>query len=243
MNQRDCPRTRIKICGLTREEDVRAAVAAGADAIGFVCFAGSKRFVRLERAAHLRALVPPFVSTVALFVNARPEDVHAVINQVHPDLLQFHGDETPDDCEQYRHPYLRALRVGAPGLDTADGVAAACAQYANSSASAAGWFAGCFAGCLFDSYTPAYGGSGQTFDHALLARVPATHPVVLAGGLTVENVAATVQRLRPWAVDVSSGVEIAPGVKSADKIRAFVAAVRAADAGIKSSPRTLPPHA
>jgi len=215
------PRTRIKICGLTREEDVRAAVAAGADAIGFVCFPGSKRFVRLEHAAQLRALVPPFVSTVALFVNARPEDVHAVMDQVHPDLLQFHGDETPDECEQYRHPYLRALRVGSPGLDTADGVAAACAQYA----CAGGWLAA----CLFDSYTPAYGGSGQTFDHTLLARVPATHPVVLAGGLTVENVAATVQGLRPWAVDVSSGVEIAPGVKSVQKIGAFVAAVRAAD--------------
>jgi len=214
--------TRIKICGITREEDLLAAVDAGADAIGLVCFEGSKRYVTPARAAQLRALVPPFVSVVALFVNAHPDSVRAVIDQVHPDLLQFHGDELPDDCQQYRHPYLRALRVGAPGLDTADGLAQTCMQYQRADGWCAGW--------LFDTYTPAYGGSGQTFDHTLLASVPAvsttTRPVILAGGLTAENVAAAVRTVRPWAVDVSSGVETAPGIKSAEKIRAFVAAVR-----------------
>jgi len=213
-------RTRIKICGITREADLLAAVDAGADAIGLVCHEGSKRYVTPGRAAQLRALVPPFVSVVTLFVNARPDAVRAVMARVHPDLLQFHGDESPEDCQQYRHPYLRALRVGAPGLDTADGLAQTCMQYH----SAAGWCTG----WLFDSYTPAWGGSGQTFDHALLASVPAIRPHILAGGLTAENVAAAVRAVHPWAVDVSSGVEVAPGVKSADKIRAFVAAVRGA---------------
>jgi len=218
--------TRIKICGITREEDVLAAVEAGADAIGLVCFEGSKRYVTPARAAQLRKQAPPFVSVVTLFVNAHPDSVRAVIDQVRPDLLQFHGDELPDDCQQYRHPYLRALRVGAPGLDTADGLAQTCMQYQ----SADGWCADWCAGWLFDTYTPAYGGSGQTFDHTLLARVFAvattTRPVILAGGLTAANVAATVRAVRPWAVDVSSGVETAPGIKSAEKIRAFVAAVR-----------------
>ena len=211
-------RTRIKICGLTREEDIHAAVSAGADAIGLVCFAGSKRYVPLERAAQLRRVVPAFVSVVALFVNAEPDAVRAVIKHVQPDLLQFHGDESPSECEQYGHPYLRALRVGAPGLDTPEGVAAACAEYS----SAAGW--------LFDSYTPGYGGSGQSFDRALLAALPADgRSIILSGGLKADNAENAVRELRPWAVDVSSGVESAPGIKSCDKIRAFVDAVRRGD--------------
>jgi len=214
-------RTRIKICGITREEDLLAAVDAGADAIGLVCFEGSKRYVSLARAAQLRAWVPPFVSVVALLVNAPPETVHAVIKQIRPDLLQFHGDETPETCAQYRHRYLRALRVGSPGLDSADCGHAVCTRYASAAGLCAGW--------LFDTYTPAYGGSGQTFDHSLLAHVPATRPTILAGGLNAANVAASIQTVRPWAVDISSGVETAPGVKSAAKMQAFVAAVRAGE--------------
>lgn len=211
-------RTRIKICGLTRDEDLLAAVQAGADAIGLVCYEGSKRYVALERAAQLRRLVPAFVSVVALFVNARPEAVRGVIDRVRPDLLQFHGDESAQECEQYGHPYLRALRVGAPGLDTPEGLARTCAQYG----SAAGW--------LFDSYTPGYGGSGQSFDRALLGGLPdGGRSVVLSGGLHAGNVEAAVRELRPWAVDVSSGVESAPGIKSADKMREFVEAVRRGD--------------
>jgi len=210
-------KTRIKICGITREQDLLAAVEAGVDAIGLVCFEASKRYVSPARAAQLRAQVPPFVAVVALFVNARPEVVRTVLDQVRPDLLQFHGDESAEACQQYHHPYLRALRVGAPGLDTPKRVARACEQYA----SATGW--------LFDSYTPAYGGSGLAFDHALLAHVPTKRPHILAGGLTPANVAASVCKLRPWAVDVSSGVESAPGVKSTERLRAFVAAVRAGE--------------
>jgi len=194
-------RTRIKICGITREEDLLAAVDAGADAIGLVCFEGSKRYVSPARAAQLRAIVPPFVSVVALLVNAPPATVHAIIEQVRPDLLQFHGDETPEICAQYRHRYIRALRVGGPGLDTPEAVAQACAR------SVSEWCAG----WLFDTYTPAYGGSGQTFDHTLLARVPATRPTILAGGLNAANVTASIQAVRPWAVDVSSGVSVCGG--------------------------------
>jgi len=211
-------RTRIKICGLTREEDLLDAVQAGVDAVGLVCYEGSKRYVPLRRAAQLRRLVPPFVSIVALFVNAQPNTVRDVIDQVNPDLLQFHGDESVQECEQYGRPYLRALRVGAPGLNTPGELTGACTRYASA------------AGCLFDSDTPGYGGSGQSFNHALLADLPRnSRRIILAGGLNAANVEAAVKRMRPWAVDVSSGVEITPGVKSAQKIQAFVAAVNQAD--------------
>jgi len=211
-------RTRIKICGLTRDEDLLAAVDAGADAIGLVCYEGSKRYVSPERAAQLRRLVPSFVSVVALFVNAKPRAVRTVIDQVKPDLLQFHGDESAQECEQYARPYLRALRVGGSGLDTPTALTRVCAQYARATA----W--------LFDSDTPGYGGSGASFDHALLADLALDkRRVILAGGLQASSVEAAIRRLRPWAVDVSSGVENAPGIKSAEKIRAFVEAVSRAD--------------
>jgi len=215
-------RTRIKICGLTREEDVAAAVEAGADAVGLVFYGGSKRCLTPARAARLRREVPCFVSATALFVNAAEREVRQVIDEVGPDLLQFHGDEPPGECERYGRRYLRAFRVGGPGLDTADGLARACASYAG----AAGW--------LFDSYSPGFGGSGLAFDRALLQGLgrngAAVRPVVLSGGLKIDTVTDAVRALRPWAVDVSSGVETAPGVKSADKIRRFVQAVRSADA-------------
>ncbi|WP_144633347.1 phosphoribosylanthranilate isomerase [Bordetella genomosp. 13] len=209
-------RTRIKICGLTREADLDAAVQAGADAIGFVFHPGSRRYVSPARAAELRRRVPAFVDVVALTVNASQDELRAILGEVGPDLLQFHGDETPEQCSLAGHRYLRAFRVGAPGLDSAHALAAHCAQYGD----AAGW--------LFDSYSTGYGGSGQGFDRALLAGVQAasdSRALVLAGGLTPDNVADAVRAVRPWAVDVSSGVEEGPGLKSSDRVKKFIDAV------------------
>ena len=218
-------RTRIKICGLTREQDIDAAVAAGVDAIGFVFYAKSKRCLTPLRGAQLRRAVPAFVDVVALFVNPAEDEVRAVLDQVGPELLQFHGDETPQDCARYGHRFLRAFRAGAPGLDTAEDLASACRAYGE----AAGW--------LFDSYSAGYGGSGHGFDYALLDEVkddPVSRPLILSGGLNAENVGQAVQTLRPWGVDVSSGVEVEQGIKSSDRISFFVAAVQAADARLKS---------
>lgn len=214
-------RTRIKICGLTREEDIDAVVSAGVDAIGFVFYHKSKRYVTPTRAAQLRRAVPAFVDVVALFVNPEPAEVQAVLDEVGPELLQFHGDETPQACARYGHRYLRAFRAGAPGLATAEALVSYCRAYGE----AAGW--------LFDSYSAGYGGSGHGFDYRLLTDVKAdsvSRPLILSGGLTPDNVAAAVQAVRPWAVDVSSGVEVGQGIKSSDRISFFVAAVQAADA-------------
>ncbi|OZI70756.1 phosphoribosylanthranilate isomerase [Bordetella genomosp. 12] len=213
-------RTRVKICGLTREADIAQAVQAGADAIGFVCYAGSKRFVDTRRAAQLRREVPAFVSVVTLFVNPSADQVRAVLDDVGPDLLQFHGDESPEDCARYGHRFVRAFRVGGPGLDEANAVAAVCRQYRD----AAGW--------LFDSYSAGFGGSGLTFDHALLAAVqadPDSRPLILAGGLKPGNIDQAVRLVRPWAVDVSSGVEEGPGLKDAVKVSAFFDAIKKVD--------------
>ncbi len=209
-------RTRIKICGLTREQDLEAAVAAGADAIGLVFYPRSARALTVARAAQLRALVPPFVSVVALFVNATDDEVREVLEVVQPDLLQFHGDETPEQCERYGHRYLRAFRVGGPDMDTSQALLKSCQKYS----SAAGW--------LFDSHSDGYGGSGRAFDWSLVSGAGA-RPVVLSGGLHAENAAAAIAAVRPFAVDVSSGVEQSPGIKSAEKIARFVAQVRRAD--------------
>jgi phosphoribosylanthranilate isomerase len=207
-------RTRIKICGLTRAQDVRACAQSGADALGFVFYPPSKRFVSAVHAAELCADLPAFISTVALFVNPDPQTVKDVIHTLRPSLLQFHGDEDPGFCASFGLPYLKAFRVGGPSLDTTENVAKTCQSFAQ----AAGW--------LFDSYTPAFGGSGQGFDHALLSAVSsaqgAARPMILSGGLNTQNTRAAVQVLKPWAVDVSSGVEESPGVKSTQKINAFV---------------------
>ncbi|MBD9417615.1 phosphoribosylanthranilate isomerase [Achromobacter sp. ACM04] len=219
-------RTRIKICGLTREQDIDAAVAAGVDAIGFVFYPKSKRCLTPTRAAQLRRMVPAFVDVVALFVNAQETEVQAVLDQVKPELLQFHGDETPQDCAHYGHRFLRAFRAGAPGLDTAENLASTCRAYGE----AAGW--------LFDSYSAGYGGSGHGFDYALLDEVradPVSRPLILSGGLNAENVGQAVELVRPWAVDVSSGVELEQGIKSSDRISFFVAAAQAADAKLKGN--------
>ncbi|EHK67237.1 phosphoribosylanthranilate isomerase [Achromobacter arsenitoxydans] len=213
-------RTRIKICGLTREQDVDAAVSAGVDAIGFVFYPKSRRCLTPTRAAQLRRMVPAFVDVVALFVNPGQDEVQAVLDEVGPELLQFHGDETPLECARYGHRFLRAFRVGAPGMDTAESLASTCRAYGEAS----GW--------LFDSYSAGYGGSGHGFDYALLDEVradPVSRPLILSGGLNAENVGQAVQRVRPWAVDVSSGVEVEQGIKSSDRISFFVAAAHDAD--------------
>ena len=212
-------RTRVKICGLTREGDIHCAVQAGADAIGFVFYPKSSRFVSLDQARGLRACVPTLVSAVALFVNASPDEVRAVIAHVKPDVLQFHGDEPPEYCAQFDRPYWKAFRVGGPGLETPQAVLAACRQFPG----AAGW--------LFDSYSSGYGGSGLKLDTGLLHAIAQdleSRPMVLAGGLAADSVGRSIQEIQPYAVDVSSGVEVSGGIKSPEKIHAFMDAVKRA---------------
>ena len=205
-------RTRIKICGLTREADVAAAVQSGADAIGFVFYAGSPRFVSVARAAELARLLPPFVQPVGLFVNATLKDVRAACRAIPQLMLQFHGDETPEQCTRHGRPFLRAARM-APGFDLVD-------------------FASRFSaadGLLLDAHVGGFGGGGKVFDWSLIPRnVP--RPLVLSGGLNPANVTDGVLRVRPWAVDVSSGVEASKGIKDAELMRRFCEAVREADA-------------
>jgi phosphoribosylanthranilate isomerase len=209
-------RTRIKICGITREQDLVAAVAAGADALGFVFYAPSPRHVTPERAALLMAHVPAFVTKVGLFVNESAQAVRAVLAQTPLDLLQFHGDEDAAYCSQFGKPWIKAARV-KPGFDLL--------EYASAFAEAPG-----VSGLLLDADVEGYGGGGQTFDWSLIPRsLPL--PVILSGGLHPGNVAEAVRAVRPWAVDVSSGVESAKGIKDAQKITEFIAGVRDADAG------------
>jgi phosphoribosylanthranilate isomerase len=210
-------RVRVKICGLTRIEDVHASVQAGADAVGLVFYSKSARAVNLSQARKLRDAVPAFMDVVALFVNASRTEVLSVIEQVGPDLLQFHGDESPDYCASFGRRYIRAFRLGAPALASSDAVLESARAYS----SATGW--------LFDSYSSGYGGSGLAFDVGLLRGVQSAkdgRPVILSGGLTPPTVASSIESVHPYAVDVSSGVEVSPGIKSAEKIRAFVAAVQ-----------------
>lgn len=204
-------RTRVKICGITRGEDLAAAVAAGADAIGFVFYPPSPRYVPIERAALLARSVPPFVTRVGLFVNAEPTFVRGTLAQVPLDLLQFHGDENAAYCEQFGRPYLKAARV-RPEVDLL--------EFARAFPTAQG--------LLLDAWSTAYGGTGQTFDWSLIPEnLPL--PIILSGGLHAGNVGEAVRNIRPWAVDVSSGVEQTKGIKDAAKIAAFMAAVRMAD--------------
>jgi phosphoribosylanthranilate isomerase len=204
-------RTRIKICGLTREADVAAAVDAGADAIGFVLYPKSPRAVSAARAAELARRLPPFVTPVLLLVNAAPAEVDAAVQAVPHALLQFHGDETPAQCAAAGRAYLRAARM-APAVDLLDFAA----RFASASA------------LLLDAHVDGYGGGGKAFDWSLVPPgVPL--PVVLSGGLNAANVTDGVRRVRPWAVDVSSGVESAKGIKDAALMRRFCDAVREAD--------------
>jgi len=210
-------RTRIKICGLTREADIDAAVVAGADAIGFVLYARSPRHVSLARAAELARRLPPFVMPVALLVNASDDEVAAAAGALPQALLQFHGDETPARCDAAGRPYIRAARM-ATGFDLVDFAK----QFSNAQA------------ILLDAHVEGYGGGGKVFDWSLIsANVP--RPVVLSGGLHAGNVIEGILQARPWAVDVSSGVEAAKGIKDADLIRRFCEAVREADARVADS--------
>ena len=202
---------RSKICGITRIEDALAAADAGADAIGFVFYAKSPRAVDVRQARAIIAELPPFVSTVGLFVNASRCELNEILEVVPLDLLQFHGDETPADCEGFHRPWIKALRV-RPG----DDLEAACQHYAGAQ------------GVLLDTYVAGVpGGTGEAFDWSL---VPAglSKPVILAGGLSADNVGQAIAQVRPYAVDVSGGVEQSKGIKDATKIAAFIRAVKQA---------------
>ncbi|MFN2308427.1 MAG: phosphoribosylanthranilate isomerase [Gammaproteobacteria bacterium] len=205
-------RTRVKICGITRPEDGLQAALLGADAIGLVFYAPSPRAVTAAQAAGIAAALPPFVTRVGLFVDAAATEIEAVLRALRLDLLQFHGDETEAECARFGYPYLKALRM-RPGLD----IAARMQAYPSAS------------GFLLDAYHPALpGGSGEGFDWD---RVPVVRPspIVLAGGLDPGNVAEAVRRVRPYAVDVSSGVEAAKGIKDPAKLAEFIRGVHRGD--------------
>jgi phosphoribosylanthranilate isomerase len=200
-------RVRVKICGITRVDDARAAARAGADAIGLVFYPPSPRCLTPAQARGLREALPPFVSAIALFVNPARAQVERVLAEVRPDALQFHGEEDPAFCAQFGVPYIKACRV-KEGTDLL--------KYFAPFADAQGWLA--------DAYVEAYGGVGAQFDWSL---VPALRdrPLILSGGLSVANVGEALRVVRPWGVDVSSGVEVAKGVKDAAMIEAFIAEV------------------
>ncbi len=206
-------RTRVKICGITRVEDAQAAAAAGADAIGLVFYPASPRFVEVQQALAICTALPPFVSVVGLFVNSTREQVGTVLGVVPLDLLQFHGSEEPGDCEDFGRPYIKAVGMQPdqdPGI----------IMRAHPQAS----------GFLLDAYQPdIHGGGGVVFDWT---NFPAAgkRPMVLAGGLTPENVAGAIEQTQAFAVDVSSGVEQHKGIKSVEKIQAFMRGVQRGDA-------------
>lgn len=201
--------TRVKICGITRLEDALTAANAGADALGFVFYAPSPRALEPVAAARIVQQLPAFVTTTGLFVNATAKDVRSTLEQVSLDLLQFHGDETPEFCESFGRPYIKALRM-QPGVD----IAALAQSYTGAR------------GILLDTYVQGVpGGTGQAFDWQAIPEHLAK-PLILAGGLGVDNVRQAIEQVRPWAVDVSGGVERERGIKCADKIRAFMQQVR-----------------
>ncbi len=242
-------RTRIKICGLTREEDVDAAVAAGADAVGFVLYAPSPRYVSAERAAELASRLPPFVTPVFLFVNQSTTEIIAACARLPTVLVQFHGDETPEDCLRLGRPFMRAARIPLGELRAAarDALPPEGAQFALGRPGGESPMAAHLAfdlvkyaddfkaaqAILLDAHVEGFGGGGKTFNWSLLPPSVNAH-LVLSGGLTPANVTDGILQVRPrgktLAVDVSSGVEISKGVKSAELISQFVAAIRAADA-------------
>ncbi len=208
MTRNNITRTRVKICGITRVEDAVSAVNAGADAIGLVFYAPSPRAVTIEQAQQIVAAMPPFVSVVGLFVNATQTEIESVRSKVRLDILQYHGDESAHECEQINLPYYKAIRVKA---DTN------LLQYEAEFKSAKA--------LLLDTFSEvAVGGTGQVFDWGLIPK-NLTKPVILAGGLTAENVADAIKQVQPYAVDVSGGVEVSKGIKDTMKIAAFMHAV------------------
>lgn len=203
--------TRIKICGLTRVHDIQAAASCGADALGLVFYDKSPRYVSLQQAVELAQAISPFIAVVGLFVNAEAAWVRAVLQQIPLSLLQFHGEESPEFCAQFGRPYIKAIRVQA-GIDLLQ-----CAARFHTAQ-----------GLLLDAHVDGMqGGTGQTFDWTLIPPLPL--PVILSGGLQPDNVAAAIKQVRPYAVDVSSGVEITKGIKDAEKIAAFINEVKRID--------------
>ena len=229
-------RTRIKVCGLTREADVDAAVAAGVDALGFVLYPPSARHVSACRAAELAGRLPPFVTPVLLFVNASGQDIAQALALMPQALLQFHGDETPQDCLRTGRPYVRAARLPASDAPMPAETGFDLLKYATDFSTAQA--------ILLDAHVEGYGGGGKTFNWSRLPTNVNAH-LVLSGGLTPANVTDGILQVRPrcqtLAVDVSSGVEVSKGIKSADKIHQFVAAVRAADEQLAQNHVRLPP--
>ena len=204
-------RTRIKFCGITSAQDAEQAIALGVDALGFVLVPQSPRAIAAADAAKIRAGLPPFISTVALFRNVGAATVRAAIKILQPDILQFHGDEDVMFCEQFGLPYFKAVAMAKP-----QDLSALATKFASAKA------------LLLDSHGPqGMGGTGQTFDWTMVKAV--NKPLILAGGLKPENVAEGIRQVRPYAVDVSSGIESAPGIKNFEKMRDFVQAVRLAD--------------
>jgi phosphoribosylanthranilate isomerase len=204
--------TRTKICGITRTEDVQSVAASGADAFGLVFYAKSPRHVTPQQAREVIRAVPPFLSAVGLFVNPAESEVREVLSQVPLDVLQFHGEEEPEFCAQFGRPYLKAIRV-RPGVNLVE----CAARYAGAQA------------LLLDAYVEGtHGGTGASFDWAMIPQeLPL--PVILSGGLDANNVAEAIRQVRPYAVDVSSGVEASKGIKDATKIAAFIKEVKQTD--------------
>jgi phosphoribosylanthranilate isomerase len=205
-------RTRVKICGITRAQDAQAAAAEGADAIGLVFYRPSPRYVSPEQARHIAIQTPPFVATVGVFVNPSREEVEKVISTCGVTLLQFHGDESPDFCSSFSRPYIKVARI-RPELDLI--------KYLAPYSAARAWMLDAF-------HDDLWGGTGGAFDWSL---VPArmARPVILSGGLTTNNVADAIRRVRPYAVDVSSSVEVSKGIKDAARIAEFIGAVKHED--------------
>lgn len=200
---------RVKICGITRLEDALEAVRLGADALGFNFWPPSKRYCAPEAARRIIARLPPFVATVGVFVNQPREEILQAIAQAGIGVVQLHGDETPDQCAAFAAPVIKALRVeGASSLSKMEGYAVSA--------------------FLLDTPTEGFGGSGKTFDWSLVHRAGRERPILLAGGLTPENVAKAIKEVRPYGVDVASGVESAPGIKDPDKMARFIAAAKEA---------------
>ena len=205
-------RVRIKICGITRPQDALAAARFGADAVGLVFFPGSPRAINVDVAGKITSALPPFVSRVGLFVNATEAEIRDILDAVPLDVLQFHGDEQPEACRRYSKPYIKAVR-----MHTAVDLNREAGRYADASA------------LLLDTYVKdIHGGTGQAFDWSTIPR-GIDKPLILAGGLTADNVAAAVRQVRPYAVDVSGGVESAKGIKDADKMAEFIREVRHAE--------------
>ena len=221
--------TRIKICGLTRAEDVETALRLRADALGFVFYTASPRYVSAEQACALLSGIPASVTTVGLFVNASAAEVAKVVAIAPVNLLQFHGDETPEAChaiaDQVQRRFIRALRI-RPDMNSDDLIQCELRYRA-----ASPWFSA----LLLDTYVDSFGGSGKVFDWSIIPR-ELVHRVVLSGGLTAQNVSGAVSLLRPGAVDVSSGVEQTKGVKDPAKMHAFIQAVRLADTYLTEIP-------